>query len=72
MTQFHSHDLARPDATIRYWAGGAADASPVAFLHGATLDHRAWHPQTDALLRHCLARRRGRVRRSGAGSVFCG
>jgi pimeloyl-ACP methyl ester carboxylesterase len=55
MTQLHSHDLARPDATIRYWTGGAADASPVVFLHAATLDHRAWHPQTDALLRHCLA-----------------
>jgi 3-oxoadipate enol-lactonase len=50
MTQLHSHDLARPDATIRYWTGGAAAATPtVVFLHGATLDHRAWHPQTDAL-----------------------
>jgi 3-oxoadipate enol-lactonase len=50
MTQLHSHDLARPDATIRYWTGGAAADTPtVVFLHGATLDHRAWHPQTDAL-----------------------
>jgi 3-oxoadipate enol-lactonase len=46
---------ARPDATIRYWTGGAPDALPVVFLHAATLDHRAWHPQTDALLRHYLA-----------------
>lgn len=51
MTELHSHDLARPDATIRYWTGGAADAPTVVFLHGATLDHRAWHPQTDALRR---------------------
>lgn len=49
MTQPHRHDLARPDATIRYWTGGAADAPTVVFLLGATLDHRAWHPQTDAL-----------------------
>jgi 3-oxoadipate enol-lactonase len=54
MTQLHSRDLARPDATIRYWTGGAADGSPVVFLHAATLDHCAWHPQTDALLRHYL------------------
>ena len=51
MTQLHSHDLARPDATIRYWTGGPDDAATVVFLHGATLDHRAWHPQTDALRR---------------------
>jgi pimeloyl-ACP methyl ester carboxylesterase len=51
MTQLHSHDLARPDATIRYWSGGPDNAATVVFLHGATLDHRAWHPQTDALRR---------------------
>ena len=51
MTQLHSHDLARPGATIRYWSGGPDDAATVVFLHGATLDHRAWHPQTDALRR---------------------
>ena len=49
MTQLHRHDLARPDATIRYWTGGPDDAATVVLLHGATLDHRAWHPQTDAL-----------------------
>jgi len=51
MTQLHSHDLARPGATIRYWIGGPDNAATVVFLHGATLDHRAWHPQTDALRR---------------------
>ena len=51
MTQLHSHDLARPGATIRYWSGGPDNAATVVFLHGATLDHRAWHPQTDALRR---------------------
>src|SRR3954468_8991533 len=57
MTELHSYDLTRPDATIRYWTGGADDAPVVVFLHGATLDHRAWHPQTDALRRrfHIIA-----------------
>jgi pimeloyl-ACP methyl ester carboxylesterase len=49
MTPLHSHNLARPDATIRYWTGGTEDARTILFLHGATLDHRAWRPQTDAL-----------------------
>jgi 3-oxoadipate enol-lactonase len=49
MTELQSYDLARPDATIRYWTGGADKAPVVVFLHGATLDHRAFHPQTDAL-----------------------
>jgi pimeloyl-ACP methyl ester carboxylesterase len=34
---------------IRYWAAGPVDASTVVLLHGATLDHRAWKPQIDAL-----------------------
>ena len=42
-------ELARPGATIRYWSAGDIDAPLVVFLHGATLDHRAWRPQIDAL-----------------------
>lgn len=42
------NDLARPDATIRYWGGGA-EGTTVVFLHGATLDHHSWAPQIDAL-----------------------
>ena len=42
------HDLIRPDATIRYWTAGTTGPM-VVFLHGATLDHRAWAPQADAL-----------------------
>jgi len=45
------HDLVRPDATIRYWIRGRIDAPTVVLLHGATLDHRAWTPQLDELLR---------------------
>jgi pimeloyl-ACP methyl ester carboxylesterase len=43
------HDLVRPDATIRYWTGGATGRRTVLLLHGATLDHRAWVPQAEAL-----------------------
>lgn len=51
-----SRTLVRPDATIHYRIGGADHAAPtVVFLHGATLDHRAWRPQIDAL------RRRSRI-----------
>jgi 3-oxoadipate enol-lactonase len=39
----------RPDATIRYWTGGASGGQVVVLLHGATLDHRAWSPQVEAL-----------------------
>ena len=48
MSTLHPHDLARPDATIRYWTAGTTGPT-VVFLHGATLDHRAWDPQTEAL-----------------------
>ena len=49
MLTLNPHDLVRPDATIRYWTGG--DTGPtVVLLHGATLDHRAWDPQTEALV----------------------
>jgi 3-oxoadipate enol-lactonase len=43
------HVLPRPDATIRYWTAGPADAPIVVLLHGATLDHQAWAPQIEAL-----------------------
>ena len=48
MTPLRGHHLERPDSTIRYWSGGARGAT-VVFLHGATLDHHSWTPQTDAL-----------------------
>ena len=44
-------ELARPDATIRYRVSGPARAPRVVLLHGATLDHRAWDAQVDALRR---------------------
>jgi pimeloyl-ACP methyl ester carboxylesterase len=49
MTFVDRYDLVRPDATLRYWTGGAAGGPTVVLLHGATLDHRAWAPQVEAL-----------------------
>ena len=49
MCELDPHDLVRPDATMRYWTGGAVGGPMVVLLHGATLDHRAWAPQVEAL-----------------------
>ena len=49
MSSLVPHDLVRPDATLRYWTGGAGAGWTVVLLHGATLDHRAWEPQVEAL-----------------------
>ena len=48
MSTLHPHDLERPGGTTRYWTGGTTGPT-VVFLHGATLDHRAWEPQVEAL-----------------------
>lgn len=48
MNPLDAHHLVRPGATIRYWSGGTRGAT-VVFLHGATLDHDSWTPQTDVL-----------------------
>src|SRR5215217_7931837 len=42
-------ELIRPDVTIRYWLSGPLGAPRVVLLHGATLDHRAWDAQVEAL-----------------------
>jgi 3-oxoadipate enol-lactonase len=49
MSELDAHDLVRPDATLRYWTGGVDGGRTLVLLHGATLDHRAWSPQADAL-----------------------
>ena len=51
MVPLNEHVLLRADATIRYWTAGPAEATVIVLLHGATLDHQAWAPQTDALSR---------------------
>ena len=52
MTPLIAHELARPDATIRYRASPepvSSSAPTLVLLHGATLDHRAWDVQVAAL-----------------------
>jgi pimeloyl-ACP methyl ester carboxylesterase len=49
MNRPDGHVLARPDAMIHYWTSGPPAAPIVLFLHGATLDHRAWGPQAASL-----------------------
>src|SRR5688572_22482797 len=52
MTPLIAHELARPDATIRYWASPepvSLSTPTLVLLHGATLDHRAWDVQVAAL-----------------------
>lgn len=43
------HELVRPDTTIVYWTGGHEQGPVLVLLHGATLDHRSWAAQVDAL-----------------------
>jgi 3-oxoadipate enol-lactonase len=47
MSTLHPHELVHPDGTTHYWTAGTGPT--VVLLHGATLDHRAWAPQADAL-----------------------
>ena len=49
MSPLRAHDLVRPGSTVRCWTAGTDGRPTVVFLHSATLDHRAWAPQTDAL-----------------------
>lgn len=44
-----TRELTRPDTTMPYWVHGPAHAPTVVFLHGATVDHRSWDPQVEAL-----------------------
>lgn len=44
-----TRELTRPDTTTPYWVHGPEHAPTVVLLHGATVDHRSWDPQVDAL-----------------------
>lgn len=46
------HVLQRAGNTIYYWLAGAPDRPLVVLTHGATMDHRMFHPQVSALARH--------------------
>ncbi|MEO8611686.1 MAG: alpha/beta fold hydrolase [Chloroflexota bacterium] len=42
------HILERPGCSMHYWLGGREDAPLLAFLHGATMDHRMFDEQVKA------------------------
>ena len=42
--------LTRAGCRLHYWHGGPTERPLVAFLHGATMDHRMFTPQVEALL----------------------
>jgi len=43
------HSLLREGCPLHYWIGGAADRPWIIFLHGATMDHRMFNAQVEAL-----------------------
>lgn len=65
------HTLLREGCPLHYWVGGAAGRPLIAFLHGATMDHRMFNAQVEALAPYYRvltwdARGHGRSRPMGA------
>jgi len=46
------HTLLRAGCPLHYWVGGQAGRPLIAFLHGATMDHRMFNAQVEALTPH--------------------
>jgi 3-oxoadipate enol-lactonase len=46
------HELVSAGTTTRYWTDGDTANPALVLLHGATLDHRSWDPQVQALRSH--------------------
>lgn len=46
------HVIERPGCRVHYWLAGAEDRPLVVFMHGATMDHRMFDEQVNALLPH--------------------
>lgn len=44
------HTLQRPDCTLHYWTGGNPSHTVIMMLHGATMDHRMFNAQVNALI----------------------
>jgi len=66
------HTLLRAGCPLHYWIGGAAGRPLIAFLHGATMDHRMFNAQVEALAPHTRvltwdARGHGKSQPLGAG-----
>lgn len=66
------HTLLRVGCPLHYWTGGAAGRPLIACLHGATMDHRMFNAQVEALAPHYRvltwdARGHGKSQPIGAG-----
>lgn len=66
------HTLYRNGCDLHYWLGGSGDRPLVAFMHGATMDHRMFNAQVEALIPHYRvlvwdARGHGKSKPIGAG-----
>lgn len=46
------HVLVRDDCHLHYWLGGDDQNPLIVFMHGATMDHRMFNAQVEALLSH--------------------
>jgi 3-oxoadipate enol-lactonase len=44
-----AHTLLRQDCPLHYWVGGKAGRPLITFMHGATMDHRMFNAQVEAL-----------------------
>ena len=51
-TILSEHTLLRAGCPLHYWVGGQADRPLIACLHGATMDHRMFNAQVEALAPH--------------------
>ncbi|MFC1466265.1 MAG: alpha/beta fold hydrolase [Candidatus Brachytrichaceae bacterium NZ_4S206] len=65
------HILLRDGCPLHYWVGGAVGRPLIAFLHGATMDHRMFNAQVETLAPYYRvltwdARGHGRSRPMGA------
>lgn len=66
------HTLYQNGCELHYWLGGAEERPLVAFMHGATMDHRMFNAQVEALIPHYQvlvwdARGHGKSKPIGAG-----
>ncbi len=68
-----AHVLERNNCPLHYWLGGADDRPLVVFSHGATMDHRMFNAQVEALLaeyRVLVWDARGHGQSRPAGAAF--
>ncbi len=49
-SQLEEHTLEREGCPVHYWLGGEAERPLLVFMHGATMDHRMFNAQVEALV----------------------